>query len=237
MHTVFLNRPNAPRLAYRAMPGDGPGVLFLCGLKSDMLGTKAEYLAAACAARGQAFTRFDYRGHGESDGVFSASLLSEWLTDALAIFDAVTAGPTVIIGSSLGGWLALLLAERRVERVKGLIGIAAAPDFSRELPPAAPGELVIIPSAYSDEPYRLSPDFIADAEPLCWLSRTHDLECPIHLLHGKRDADVPWKTAENIRASVPSADCAITFIADGDHRLSRPQDLARIDKAVQELSC
>lgn len=219
-----------------------PTVVFLPGFRSDMMGTKAVYLAERCAARSQSFLRFDYSGHGQSEGAFQDGCISEWLEDALFMIDQ-TSGPLVLVGSSMGGWIGLLCAYKRPDRVRAFIGIAAAPNFTdwieADLTPAQKQELnkkgfVSEQSEYSPEPQiytrRLLEDGARNRLPLTgWRD---DLQ--VVLLQGLEDADVPWRTVESIQKLLPQAD--IKLIQGGDHRLSRPEDLALLDDAVVRLS-
>ncbi len=235
-------REGAPALAYAKTPGEGPVVVFLHGLKSDMEGTKAVYLEERCRERGQAFLRLDCRGHGKSDGMFEEGTISLWKDDALAVIDAVTDGPVVLVGSSMGGWLALLAAIERPEKICGVVGIAAAPDFSREMEKDMNGEqrrelaetgFFTLPSDY-DEPYRISKALLEDGERNCLLDKTHSVSMPVRLIQGKRDDAVHWETAEKILTQF-TGDVAVHYVGDGDHRLSRAEDLAQIDRLVQEV--
>lgn len=241
-----LSRPDGEAIAYRKTEGRAPTVLFCGGFMSDMTGTKATALEDFCRGRGQAFVRFDYRGHGESSGRFEDGTIGSWTGDALAILDEVTEGPVLIVGSSMGGWIMLLAALARRERVIGLIGIAASPDFTRrmldfELSDDEKETLgrkgrVAITSEYDDRPYIITQDLVLDGNVRCVLDTTIDLACPIRLLHGMKDDAVPWQISMAIMERVASADVSATFVKDGDHRLSGAQDLDRLRRAVAELS-
>jgi pimeloyl-ACP methyl ester carboxylesterase len=241
------NRPDVT-IAYRratAKDRNLPGVMFCGGFKSDMTGTKASYLEAQCEQRGQGFVRFDYRGHGFSSGRFEDGCIGDWLDDAIEVFDNLTAGPQVLVGSSMGGWIALLLALRRTDRVAGLVGIAPAPDFSEDVYKNVFGEeerrhlektgLIYLPSDYGD-PYPLTKKLFDDGRKHLILGAKIPLTCPVRLIHGKKDTDVPWQKSEKIKAQLTSADIKVHYVEDGDHRLSRPEDLQLIDEAVVELS-
>jgi pimeloyl-ACP methyl ester carboxylesterase len=232
-------------IAYHRTPGKSPGVVFLGGFMSDMTGTKAVTLEAFCRARGQAFLRFDYRGHGASSGRFEDGTIGLWAEDALAAFDALTEGPQILVGSSMGGWVALLTALARRERVAGLVGIAAAPDFTEDLlwaafPPdtreilARDGALRL-PSEYSDKPYSITLKLIEDGRRRLLLRDPIDLACPVRLLHGMRDPDVPWQRSLQLADKLATADVRVHLIKNGDHRLSREQDLALLCRSVEEL--
>lgn len=241
-HIKFLERPNLPRLAYCATAGSGPGVVFLGGFGSDMTGTKATALEQATAARGGAYLRLDYRGHGRSDGRFVDGTIGDWFADALAVFDAVTTGPQVVVGSSMGGWMALLLARARPDRVKAMVGIAAAPDFTirllnEELTPEQRetllrDKILYRPSEYGD-PMPITLKLVEDGNRNLLLDRPVPFTGPVRLLHGQRDPDVPWKIALKVAAAMESDDVRVILIKDGDHRLSRPRDIALITETVE----
>ena len=235
----LLTLSTGEQLAFHHLLGAAPGLLFCGGYTSDMSGTKALALESHCRARGRAFTRFDYRGHGASSGRFADGTVGAWCADALAIVDRVTAGPLIVAGSSMGGWIMLLLALARPERIHGLVGIAAAPDFSEDLlwPRATPEQRRALaaqrfwlqPSAYG-APYPVTgalPGHVRAALPL---------RCPVHLLHGQRDPDVPWQTALRLAECLESDDVTIELIKAGDHRLSTEGDLARITAAIEPLA-
>ncbi|MGH6902086.1 MAG: alpha/beta hydrolase [Geminicoccaceae bacterium] len=241
----FLRLARGRRLAYRRLPGAAPGVVFCGGYTSDMTGTKATALERFCRDHGRACTRFDYSGHGASSGAFADGTIGEWAEDAQAILDRATAGPIVLVGSSMGGWIMLLVALARPERVRGLIGIAAAPDFTEDLllPQATPAQRHALAdrgywmqaSAYG-EPYPVTRRLIEEARAHLVLRAPIPIRCPVHLLHGQRDLDVPWRTALRLAEQLESADVTIELIKAGDHRLSTPAALARIEAAVQRLT-
>jgi pimeloyl-ACP methyl ester carboxylesterase len=242
--TGRLARQGGGRLAWIRAAGRGPTVVFLPGYRSDMTGEKATTLAAFCAARGQAMLRFDYSGHGASDGAFEDGTIGIWAADALAAVDALTEGKLLLVGSSMGGWIALLTTLARPSRVAGLIGIAAAPDFTETLMWAAmaPAEraallrdgVLRVPSQYG-EPYAITRALIEDGRNHLLLNRPLAIDCPIRLLHGQRDPDVPWETALRIAERVAGDDVRITLIKDGDHRLSRPHDLELLRQTLDAL--
>ncbi len=243
---AYLERPDGPRLAYLATQGHGPTVVFLPGFMSDMSGIKAATLAEVCAGRGQAFLRLDYRGHGQSAGDFAAAGIDDWLQDALTAIDRLTEGPLILVGSSMGGWLALLTALARPQRVAGLVGIAAAPDFTeeliwRQLKPAEQQTLMDDgalhqPSQYGDKPYCFSRHLIEQGRRHLLLGQTIPFAGPVRLLQGMADADVPFATALRITERLESQDVAVTLIKDGDHRLSRDSDLALLVRTVTDLT-
>ncbi len=242
------------RIAVRARSGAGPGVFWLSGFNSDMRGTKAQALDAWAGEKGRACVRFDYSGHGESGGAFVDGTISRWLEESLAVFDRFCAGPQVVVGSSMGGWLALLLARQVAKRkaeagpgggaLAGLVLIAPAPDFTEELMwkgfPAKVREeietkgLWLRPSDYGD-PYPITRALIEDGRKHLVLGSSINVGCPVRILQGAQDADVPWQHAFALTAQLPSDDVVLTLIQDGDHRLSRPQDIARLIAAVEEL--
>lgn len=242
--TDFLPLAEGERLAYRRTPGRPPTVMFFTGFRSDMTGMKALHLEEHCRQRGQAFVRFDYRGHGASSGRFEAGGVGDWAADALAVLDRVVEGPAVLVGSSLGGWIALLAALARPERVKGLVGIAAAPDFTEDLirPRLSPEQMATLdregfflaPSAYGD-PIPITRHLLEDGAKHLVLRRPIPIRCPVHLLHGQEDPDVPWQTALRLAAALESPAVTVELAKDGDHRLSRDQDLRRIAAALDRV--
>lgn len=240
-----LSRADGHTLAYQQHSGSGPGVVFLCGFRSDMTGIKARTLEDHCRAQGRAFVRFDYLGHGVSSGQFTDGTLSRWLDDTLAVLDELTTGPQVLVGSSMGGWLMLLAALARPERVAGLLGIATATDFVDDLlwarlPESVRSQLqregvVYLPSVYSSEPTPLTWHFIEDGRRHRLLTAPIALTCPVRLLHGMQDRDVPWQTSLRLSECLSGADVRLTLLKDGDHRLSRPADLALLTATLDDL--
>jgi pimeloyl-ACP methyl ester carboxylesterase len=234
------------RLAHRQSPGRSPGVLFCGGFTSDMTGTKAMALEGWCRTRQIAYTRFDYAGHGASSGRFEDGTIGGWSEDALAVVDRVTSGPLVVVGSSMGGWIMLLLAQARPARVRGLVGIAAAPDFTEDLLLAqATGEqrralaeqgYWMQPSAYGEAPYPITRALLEDGRRRLVLRGPLAIDCPVHLLHGMADADVPWQTSIRLAECLTGEDVAVELIKGGDHRLSTEVDLARITAAIGHLA-
>jgi pimeloyl-ACP methyl ester carboxylesterase len=237
------------RIAVRARPGAGPGLFWLSGFNSDMRGTKAQALDAWAAEHGRACVRFDYSGHGESDGAFTDGTIGRWLQESLAVFERFCAGPQVVVGSSMGGWLALLLAREVARRqggptLAGLVLIAPAPDFTEELMwkglSADAREQIettgqwLRPSDYG-EPYPITRALIEDGRKHLVLGGSINVGCPVRILQGAKDPDVPWQHAFALTAQLPSDDVVLTLIQDGDHRLSRPQDIARLLSAVAEF--
>ncbi len=241
-----LDRGDGVELAWRRRAGRGPGVVFLGGFNSDMAGAKAEELSAFCGAQGRAFLRFDYSGHGASGGRFEDGTIGRWAEDAAVALDRLTEGPQVLVGSSMGGWIALLLALRRPGRVAALVGIAAAPDFTarmREELPAEAREAIaregvwLRPSEYG-APYPITRALLEDGERHLLLRRGGGpipLSVPVRLLHGQRDPDVPWELSLRVAAAVAAEDVQVALVKDGDHRLSRPQDLALLRRTLSAL--
>ncbi|HEX6115009.1 MAG TPA: alpha/beta hydrolase [Geminicoccaceae bacterium] len=240
----ILQLPGDRRVAYHRAPGQLPGVLICGGYTSDMTGTKALALEAFCREQGRAFIRFDYSGHGASPGDFADGTIGGWTDDALAIVDRVAAGPLVVVGSSMGGWIMLLVARARPERVAGLVGIAAAPDFTEDLllAQATPEQRRALaaqgcwmqPSAYGP-PYPVTRRFIEEARAHLVLRGPIPITCPVHLLHGQRDPDVPWQTALRLAERLQAENVTVELVKAGDHRLSTERDLARITAAIQRV--
>jgi pimeloyl-ACP methyl ester carboxylesterase len=242
------------RIAVRARLGSGlgsgSGLFWLGGFNSDMKGTKALALDEWAAAHGRACVRFDYSGHGESGGTFAGGTIGRWLAESLAVFDRFCSGPQVVIGSSMGGWMALLLARELARRaasqtsLAGLVLIAPAPDFTEELmwkgfSPDIRHEIEtqgvwLRPSAYGD-PYPITRALIEEGRNHLLLGSAIDVGCPVRILQGAQDPDVPWRHAFALAQRLPAEDVVLTMIQDGDHRLSRPQDIARIIAAVAEM--
>ena len=242
--TGRLDRGNGTELAWARVEGREPTVVFLPGFRSDMTGDKATMLAAFCAGRGQAMLRFDYSGHGASSGAFEDGTIGAWAADAVAAIDALTAGKLILVGSSMGGWIALLTAVARPDRIAALVGIAAAPDFTQRLmwDAMAPPEraklqrdgVLYVPSQYG-EPTPITRALIEDGASHLVLTGRVPLRCPVRLLHGQADPDVPWELALEIVRQVETPDARVTLIKDGDHRLSRPADLELLRETVAGL--
>jgi pimeloyl-ACP methyl ester carboxylesterase len=239
----FLPR-DGYRLAYRKVEGKGPTVVWLGGFRSDMIGTKAEALATWAARYKRGFIRFDYFGHGESEGRFEDGAIGRWRDDALAVIDELTEGPLVLVGSSMGGWIACLVAESRPERVKAMALIAPAADFTSALMepgmnPEARSDLArsgvwMRPSDYGD-PYPITRRLIEEGRAWSVLERRIVFDGPVRILQGEQDPDVPWRHALRLSETFSTPDVVFTLIKDGDHRLSRPQDLRRLVRTVAEL--
>ena len=238
------------RIAVRARAGGMPGLFWLGGFNSDMRGTKALALDAWAAEHGRACVRFDYSGHGESGGAFVEGTIGRWLEESIAVFEQFCRGPQVAVGSSMGGWMALLLAREIAKRgvsgasLAGLVLIAPAPDFTEALmwngfSPQIRREIEtngvwLRPSQYG-EPYPITRALIEEGRNHLLLGSAIDVGCPVRILQGAQDPDVPWQHAFALAHRLPSDDVVLTMIQDGDHRLSRPQDIARIIAAVTEI--
>ena len=242
----------ARTIAVRRRAGTSPGLFWLGGFASDMKGTKAVALDAWAATTGRGCVRFDYSGHGESGGAFADGTISRWLEESLAVFDRFCEGPQVVVGSSMGGWMALLLARELAKRstsrasLRGLVLIAPAPDFTESLmwngfSPEVKKEIEsngvwLRPSPYGDgAPYPITRALIEEGRNHLLLGSAVDVGCPVRILQGAQDPDVPWQHAFALAHRLPSDDVVLTMIQDGDHRLSRPQDIARIIAAVAEI--
>jgi pimeloyl-ACP methyl ester carboxylesterase len=238
------DRGDGVDLAWARRDGAGPTVVFLPGFNSDIAGSKATSLDAWCAATGRAMLRLDYSGHGQSAGAFTDGTIGRWMADALFLIDRLTAGPLLLVGSSMGGWLALLIALRRPDRVQAVVGIAAAPDFTdrlmwQALSPREQADLMAtgrreVPSEYGD-PYVITANLITEGRDHLLLGEPIALDCPVRLLHGQRDDDVPWEQALTLARQLRSDDVQVTLIKDGDHRLSRDSDLALLRRTVAAL--
>lgn len=246
----FLDRNGVPIAFHHTAPrGAGarlPGVVFLGGFMSDMEGGKALHLEATCKERGQQYTRLDYRGHGQSGGVFAEACISDWAGDAAAIIEAQTTGPQVLVGSSMGGWIMLLVAKMLPERARGLVGIAPAPDFvwrmEETLSAEQKAELAAQgytsrPTPYSDDPYVITQRLLDDGKHNLVLSgEGHPFAGPVRILHGMEDDAVPWKGSLELAEKLASTDVRITYVKGGDHRLSESDQLEMLDAAVLEVS-
>jgi len=242
----------ARAIAVRAQSGAAPGLFWLGGYKSDMKGAKAQALADWARNRGRACLRFDYSGHGESKGAFTDGTIGRWLEDSLAVFDAYARGPQILVGSSMGGWLALLLVRALQRRghagsasPAGLVLIAPAIDFTEELmwkrfTPEIKRELEEKgvwqrPSQYSPEPYLVTRQLIEEGRNHLLLGGMIDCGCPVRILQGVEDPDVPWQHAKALVSRLACDDVVLTLVKDGDHRLSRPEDIERLIRAVAEF--
>ncbi|MGF1477323.1 MAG: alpha/beta fold hydrolase [Geminicoccaceae bacterium] len=234
------------RLAYIRTEGRAPEILFCPGFRSDMTGSKALAIEAHCRERGLACTRFDYSGHGASSGRFEAGTIGRWASDAIAVLDQVVHGPAVVVGSSMGGWIMLLMARARPGRIQGLVGIAPAPDFTEDLvwEAASPQQREVLlrqgvwlqPSAYDEAPTPITKALVEDGRNHLLLRAPLAVHCPVHLIHGMVDPDVPWRTSLRIAEKLRSEKVVVELVKDGEHRLSRDEDIARILAAVDEIA-
>ena len=241
----MLERPDCVAIAYHKTPGSAPGIVFLGGFMSDMTGGKALALEAFARERGRAFLRFDYQGHGGASGRFADGTIGLWAADAVAALDDLTEGPQVLVGSSMGGWIMLLAALARPDRVAGLVGIAAAPDFTEDLmwaryPEAVRDTLLRDgvyrePSDYGDEPYTITLALIEEGRQHLLLREAIPLDCPVRLIHGMADPDVPWAVSLKLAERLNAEDVEVTLVKGGGHRLSEPADLARLGAVVEGL--
>jgi len=241
----FFTQENGERIAYHYTPGRSPGVIFLHGLMSDMDGGKALAVEEFCKKRGNAFLRFDCQGHGQSDGLFKDGTIERWSNDTVDMLENIVEGPQILIGSSMGGWNMLLSAMKRPDQIAGLIGIAAAPDFTEDLMmedltheqhhTINEQGYVELPSDYGDDPYVISKALLDNGRENLVLRRRIPLEIPVRLIHGMEDPDVPWQTALRISQMMESKDVEIQFVKNGDHRLSEDHDLARLTRTLEAL--
>ena len=239
--TRFHPLSDGRRIAFRHIPGGGPAVVFLPGYMSDMAGGKATALAEWAAYEGRECLLLDYSGCGESGGDFGQGTLSRWRDEVVALTEAHVTGKVVLVGSSMGGWLMLLVAQRLGERLAGLVGIAAAPDFTdwgydeEQKARLAAGRPVFEDNPYGPEPTPTHPGFWADGQALRQLEEEIPLDCPVRLLHGQDDADVPPEVSLRLSAALRSSDVQVTLVKGGDHRLSREQDIALLLRTVAAL--
>jgi len=241
----FLVTPEGRRIAYERSLGTGPGVVFLGGFRSDMTGTKAQALEDWAVAQGRAFLRFDYSGHGQSSGEFLDGAIGDWAADALAAITALTDGPQVLVGSSMGGWISLLCCKALGARVAGLVTIAAAPDFTEDsmwasFTPAQRVQLieagrVELPSEYSDGPYVITRRLIEEGRCQLVLRGPLELPFPVRFLQGTEDVDVPMATALRLLDHAQGPDIRLTLVKGADHRFSTPDCLALIEAAVADV--
>ena len=252
MEPLILTRENGAAIAYhytpvRATPSKNqPGVIFCGGFKSDMTGVKATTLQGFCCGRGQQYTRFDYQGHGASSGAFVEGSIGEWRGDLLDVFDRVTQGPHIVVGSSMGGWMALLLALARPARVRGLVLVAPAADFTDallwpNLSDAARRQIEtegvwLRPSLYDDGPYPITRHLIEESRAHLVLGGAVPFSGPVRILHGLEDETIPVEHVLRTANAITSLDVVVSLVKGGDHRLSSPADLERLCAAVAELS-
>lgn len=244
--TQLIGEPGA-RLAVSRLEGGEPGVVFFGGLRSDMTGKKALHVEDLCRRHGRSCLRFDYSGHGRSDGSFEAGTVTRWLSDARRVVsDCAAPGPKLFVGSSLGGWIALLLALDVPDRVAGIVGISAAVDFTRHLHDSIFGDAqreemaetgrVLVPDCHGGEPFSISRDLIEDGDRHLLLNRDAvPVTCPVRLIHARRDRDVPWDVGLRLADRLKSQDVNVTIIKDGEHQLDREGDLEVLDSKLLAL--
>lgn len=241
-----LARPDGAAIAYRRLAGARPGIVFLGGFRSDMTGTKALYLEEYCRRHGRAYIRFDYFGHGASSGDFALGTIGRWRDDAVAVIDSLTEGQQILVGSSMSGWIMLLAALARPDRIAALVGIAGAPDFTEELlwprlTPAQRREIdeqgrVVLPSDYDPAGYLYTRRLIEEGREHLLLGHPIPIDVPVRLLHGMRDESVPWRLSLRLAERLTSRDVTVTLVKDGDHRLSTPADLALLAQTLDALA-
>lgn len=241
----WFTKKNGCQIAYyktAAANAALPGVIFLNGFRSDMTSTKAVYLESISQKYGHAYIRFDYFGHGASHGRFEEGTLGQWLEDTLVVLDELTTGPQILVGSSMGGWIMLLVALRRSTRIQALIGIAAAPDFVEDFERLTPEQyaglrengVCYFPSHYGD-PYPITRQFIEEGQQHRILGRPLAIHCPVRLLHGLSDADVSWQKSLALTECLLSNDVSLTLVKNGDHRLSKEADLKLLENTLRAL--
>jgi pimeloyl-ACP methyl ester carboxylesterase len=246
MNPSILPRPQGATIAYRRLAGAAPGIVFLGGFRSDMGGTKALFLEDYCRRRGRAYVRFDYFAHGRSSGDFADGTIGRWRDDSLAVIDSLTEGRQLLVGSSMGGWIMVLAALARPERVHALVGIAAAPDFTADLLPrrldrAQQRELndkgrIVLPSSYDPAGYLYTRALVEDGNRNLVLRGDIPLACPVRLLHGMADGSVPWGQSLKLAERLSGTDATLTLVKGGDHRLSSAADLARLARVLDALA-
>ena len=240
--TQFHELPDGRKIAYRHTAGTGPALVFLPGYMSDMNGSKAAAVFDHAVPAGRECLLLDYSGCGQSDGAFSDGSLSRWRDEVLALISAQVSGPVVLVGSSMGGWLMLLVGLALGERLAGLVGIAAAPDFSEwgydeaQQTRLAAGETVLEDNPYGPEPTPTHARFWQDAQENRLLSQEIPLNCPVRLLHGQEDHDVPPEISLRLAAALASTDVQVTLVKGGDHRLSRDGDIALLLRTIESLT-
>jgi len=242
--TGFLETSSRRRIAYHRTAGRGPGVVFLGGFMSDMEGSKATHFEAWAKAKGRAFVRFDYSGHGQSSGAFQDGCIGDWLCDAMAVIEALSEGPQILVGSSMGGWISALIAREMSEKVAGMVTIAAAPDFTEDgfyagFSEAEKAQLdsegvVYVPSGYGD-PYPITKRLIEDGRRHFLMRAPLVLTVPLRMLQGTEDASVSRETALGVLDHIEASDVRLTFVKGGDHSLSTPDNLSMIVDAIEDV--
>lgn len=247
MITEFLKTKDGLNIAAKKLEGDPPTVIFMPGFFSNMEGTKATFLEKSCKARGQAYVRFDYRGHGTSDGAFEDGTFTDWINDTLLVLDELADAPVVAVGSSMGGWIGLLAALKRPEKIRGLVGIASSPDFTEDIWHRRMTDkqreimnrqgYIAQPSDYQDEPVIITKKLLESGKNHLLLNKKSlKLDIPVTLIHGKKDVDVPWQKSEQLYRMIDREDSELIIVPDGQHRLSREKDLKLIWQEVEKIS-
>jgi pimeloyl-ACP methyl ester carboxylesterase len=241
-----LPRLDGATIAYHRLAGAAPGIVFLGGYRSDMTGAKALFLRDYCRKRQRAYVRFDYFGHGGSSGDFALGTVDRWRDDAIAVIDSLTTGPQILVGSSMSGWIMLLAALARPERIAALVGIAGAPDFTEELlwPCLSPAQRqtlmdegrLVLPSDYDPAGYLYTRALVEDGRGHLLLGGPIPLDIPVRLLHGMRDASVPWQVSLRLAERLTGRDVQVILVKDGDHRLSNPAELALLAQTLDALT-
>ena len=241
----ILTDTNGSKIAYNKKDGIGPGIIFLHGLNSDRQGTKANHILNYCISNKRPFISFDMFAHGESAGQIKDASLSIWIDNTLQIIDKVTHGPQIIVGSSMGGWVMLHATIKRSQRIKGIIGLAAAPDFTEKIIWSKMTHLqkeeflkngfIYENSEYDDSPYIISKKLIEDGRQNLLLNNKINISIPTILIHGQKDNDVPWETSIELSSKINTDDIKTILVKDGSHRLSRKKDLDLISKCLDEL--
>lgn len=241
----YLERTNKPNLAYAKYGGSNkaaPTLMFLGGFRSDMEGTKAIFLENFCKEREIRFVRFDYSGHGVSGGEFTDGCISEWASDAQDILDHCTVGQVMLVGSSMGGWISLLLALKNKARIHSIVGLAAAPDFTKIMEVRMNEQqkallesqgYFALDNDYSDDPYIITKKLIDDGRSQSLLDSSIDVQCPVRLIQGQKDTDVAWQTAGQIKQSIHHDDVTVILLKDADHRLSSPDQLDILRETIE----
>jgi len=238
----FIDFPDGRRLAYHLSEGKLPGVVFMGGFKSDMAGVKATALETFCRKEGRRFLRFDYSGHGRSSGDFRQNTIGSWKQDALDMIDQVAMGRNILVGSSMGAWIVLLVARERPQGIAGLIGIASAADFTerliwQKLDDAQKKQLeeegvIYLPSCAGQEPYPITSRLIKDGRQHLLLDKKIAIHAPVRLIHGDKDEDVPWQMSVALMDCIVSPDISLELVKDGDHRLSQPEHLEILCRTI-----
>lgn len=240
-HQTILSSEGT-HIAHNRLRGKTPGVVFLGGFMSDMQGTKAAYVESVCQSLGVSYVRFDYFGHGKSSGQLKEGSISRWKNDALFVLDTLTEGPQILVGSSMGGWLSVLISLERPQRIQALVGIAAAPDFVKDFSRLTEQQLktlekegiCYLPSHYGD-PYPITRHLLEDGLQQCVLGKPIAIECPVRLLHGMDDEQVHWQQSVKLAEDLISDDVVVTLIKKGDHRLSEPHQLEILKQTLCDL--